>query len=74
MNIVPSFEIIPFSASDYLAVVSNCGRVGARGGAFFDVLHLHAARSAQADEILTLNDGHFAAFGPDLIARLRKPQ
>lgn len=73
-NILPAFELISFSPADYIAAISRCGKVGARGGAFYDVLHLEAARRAQADEILTLNDRHFSAFAPDLNHVIRRPQ
>lgn len=73
-NILPTFELISFSSADYIAAIGRCGKVGARGGAFYDVLHLEAARRSQSDEILTLNDRHFLAFAPDLSHLIRRPQ
>ena len=72
-NIVPAFELVQHSATDYIKAIGLCGKVGARGGAFYDVLHLHAARVSQSDEILTLNDRHFIAFAPDLAHLIRRP-
>jgi predicted nucleic acid-binding protein len=72
-NIVRTFQIVPFSAADYVASVAACGKVGARGGGFYDVLHLQAARMAKADEILTLNERHFKTFAPDLASQIRRP-
>jgi hypothetical protein len=63
-----------FSQADYAAAMKSGGSVGARGGAFFDVLHLQAARIAKSDEILTLNERHFITFAPDLAAIIRQPQ
>jgi predicted nucleic acid-binding protein len=71
---IGSFEIIPFSAADYTAAIRACSKVGARGGAFYDVLHLQAARKGLANEILTLNDRHFLAFSQDLAPLIRRPE
>jgi predicted nucleic acid-binding protein len=73
-NILGAFEIVPILLDSYLRVIAECGRVGARGGGFFDVLHLQAARIGRADEIITLNETHFRIFAPDLRDIIRKPR
>jgi predicted nucleic acid-binding protein len=73
VNILSSFEILTFTKADYSTAITKCGTVGARGGAFYDVLHLQAARISKPDEILTLNDRHFMTFAPDLASLIRRP-
>lgn len=72
-NILSRFEIITLTIDQYSDSMTASGRVGARGGAFFDVLHLQAARLGKAEEILTLNDRHFLLFAEDLKSLIRHP-
>jgi predicted nucleic acid-binding protein len=72
-NILSRFEMLSLSIDQYSEAMTISGRVGARGGAFFDVLHLQAARTGKAEEILTLNDRHFLLFAEDLRSLVRRP-
>ena len=73
IEIAEKFELIHVNSDDYISAAMECVRVGARGRAFHDVLHLHADRLGDAEEILTLNDRHFRAFAGDAVAQIRNP-
>jgi predicted nucleic acid-binding protein len=64
-NIFGAFEIVPLTSADYMDAAVASSKVGARGGAFYDVLHLQAAKISKCDQILTLNLRHFLAFAAD---------
>jgi predicted nucleic acid-binding protein len=72
-NILSRFEIITLSIDQYSEAMTASGRVGARGGAFFDVLHIQAARLGKAEKLLTLNDRHFLLFAEDLKSLIGHP-
>ena len=57
-SLVPRLRLIDLSAADY---GGRAARIGVRGGALFDFLHLHAARKASAAALYTMNVRHFAA-------------
>ncbi len=72
-NVCQRLEIIELALADYLEAIRGSQRVGARGGAIFDMLHLQAARHCKAARILTLNLRHFLAFAPDLKEAIALP-
>ncbi len=73
-SLQPRLKFYPLTLEDYWAAMQQAELVGARGGIFYDLLHLQAARAIQAQRIYTLNLRHFQIFAPDLAARLTLPQ
>ncbi len=72
-NVIRRLKIIELRLSDYQQAMQDSQRVGARGGAIFDMLHLQAARRASATRILTINVRHFQVFAPDLKSAISPP-
>lgn len=72
-NIIDRLEIVELSLADYRQAVVDSQRVGARGGAIFDLLHLQAARRGKARKLYTLNVRHFRAFASDLASAITLP-
>jgi len=65
-NVAKRLTLVSLTQAEIAAALKTAASVGARGGAFYDVLLLAAARKCGADRIHTLNYRHFAAFAPDL--------
>jgi hypothetical protein len=65
-NVIRRLRVVDHPLSDYQQAMRNSQKVGARGGAIFDLLHLQAARRGAAKRILTINVRHFQIFAPDL--------
>jgi hypothetical protein len=59
--------------NDYQQAMRKSHKVGARGGAIFDMLHLEAARRGGAKRVLTVNVRHFQVFAPDLKSIISAP-
>ena len=73
-NVLPYFELITLSASDYKAVLRSCASAGLIGGVVFDALHLHSAQKAGCDRIYTFNVKDFRFLAPsDLADRVAAP-
>ena len=73
-NILPYFELVALSVSDYKAVLRSCANAGLIGGVVFDALHLHSARKAGCDRVCTFNVKDFRALAPsDLAGRIAAP-
>ena len=73
-NVLPYFELIALSASDYKAVLRSCASAGLIGGVVFDALHLHSAQKAGCDRIYTFNVKDFRFLAPsDLADRVAAP-
>lgn len=68
-----SVEIVQFSPLELLALLKETRRLGIRGGAVYDYLHICAARKAGASRIFTLNKRHFTAIAPELAPRIFHP-
>lgn len=66
-------EIIQFTPQELLTLLGETRRIGVRGGAVYDYMHLCAARKAGADRIFTLNKRHFMAIAPDLASKIFHP-
>ena len=67
-NVLPYFELIALSGSDYKAVLRSCANAGLIGGMVFDALHLHSAQKAGCDRVYTFNVKDFRAFAPSSLA------
>lgn len=73
-NVLPYFELIALSASDYKAVLRSCTNAGLIGGMVFDALHLHSARKAGCERIYTFNVKDFRALAPfELSGKIAAP-
>jgi predicted nucleic acid-binding protein len=73
VNVIQRLKIIELSLSDYQKAMKLSRRVGARGGAIYDVLHLQAARRIEPDRIFTINLRHLQTLAPDLKDIIRLP-
>lgn len=72
-TIVPHFELIESSTTDYQETIRRCACQSAIGGMLYDALLLECARKAGADRIYTFNTRHFQALAPDLAGILCAP-
>lgn len=73
-SLLPRLHVYSLSAEDYELAMGQAAAAGARGGAFYDLLHLQAARAIQANRIFTLNLRHYQVFAPDLAQRIGLPR
>jgi predicted nucleic acid-binding protein len=72
-NVYSRMKVMTLTARETMGNLTDCHRLGIRGGGVYDSLHIAAARKADAAEILTLNLRHFTAFAPDLAPIIRAP-
>jgi predicted nucleic acid-binding protein len=73
-NILPYFELVALSSSDYKTVLRSCANGGFIGGVVFDALHLHNAQKAGCDRIYTFNVKDFRSLAPaELADRIAAP-
>jgi predicted nucleic acid-binding protein len=63
-NILPYFNLIALSASDYKTVFRSCAASGLSGGMIFDALHLHSAQKAECDRVYTFDVKDFRILAP----------
>lgn len=68
-----SVRVVSFEPAELWEHLGATRRVGVRGGAVYDYMHLCAARKAGAERIFTLNKRHFAAIAPDLAPKILHP-
>ena len=60
-SLVPRLKMVELTRNDILKALRHANAAGVRGGAFYDYLHLAAARKSGATVLYTLNLRHFAA-------------
>jgi predicted nucleic acid-binding protein len=60
-SLVPRLRMVELAAAEILKAMRRTDAAGVRGGAFYDFLHLAAARTAGADTLYSLNARHFIA-------------
>lgn len=72
-NVVDVLEVVALAADDYVAVLEQLSRFGLVGGVTYDALILWAARKADVDRIVTLNEKDFRRVSPKLVDRLVSP-
>jgi predicted nucleic acid-binding protein len=65
-DVLPLFDLVSLTATEYRDVVESCSRNGWSGGRVFDVLHVQAARKSACEGIYTFNLKHFQQVAPDL--------
>lgn len=74
LNMQPgTVQIVELDSKEVLEHLGDARRLGIRGGAVYDYMHICAARKAGADRIFTLNIRHFHAIAPDLANQIRHP-
>lgn len=61
-NIIGKLSVIAMSAEDYQSVLRLVADLGLASGAIYDALHMHSARKAEVDQLLTYNVSHFHRF------------
>ena len=66
-------HLVSLMRADYETAMTAAVKIGARGGAIYDVLLLTCARRSGAARILTLNHRHFVTFAPDLASIIAIP-
>ena len=61
-GLLPYVKVVHLTDREIIAAMRESEAHGVRGGAFYDFLHLAAARKAGAQRLYTLDVGNFAAF------------
>lgn len=61
--------VVALEEADYQTVLSQAPKMGVRGGAVFDALHVHAARKAKASRLLHA-DADYLTLAADLATGL----
>jgi predicted nucleic acid-binding protein len=72
-NILVDFEVIKYSADDYVKLLEELSKGNVSGGASYDGLILYAARKIKVDKILTLNVNDFVRVAPQLVKLISEP-
>lgn len=72
-NVLDVCEVVSLSGKDYATVIDRLSDLGITGGATYDVLIMHAASKAKADQVVTLNEQDFRRVHPDLADRISSP-
>jgi predicted nucleic acid-binding protein len=60
-SLLPRLELVDLTSKELMEAIRATQSVGARGGAIYDLLHLTAARNAEAKTLFTLDTRHFEA-------------
>ena len=60
-SVLPFVQLVHLTGKETMAVIADCERRGARGGAVYDLLHLAAARKAGVQALVTLDLRDFQA-------------
>lgn len=63
-SVLSHFTIIPLNAKAYKEAIALTATQHLVSGAIYDALHIIGARSAQCQQLLTLNLKHFKALAP----------
>jgi predicted nucleic acid-binding protein len=66
-------EAVSLETVDYQAVIAQMATLNLRGGGIFDALIAQAALKVSADQLLTLNPGHFIRLGSVIAQMVRIP-
>lgn len=72
-SLVPRLRMIDLTATDIRKALRQTSAIGVRGGAFYDYLHLAAARKSAAKALYTLNKRHFIALARAGDPRIEAP-
>jgi predicted nucleic acid-binding protein len=72
-NVLDVCELVVLSNQEYAILIDHLADVGIIGGATYDALILHAAATANIDQILTLNEKDFRRVYPSLTAKIATP-
>ena len=63
-EIRPYFEIVSLDVTEYEVMLVEAERLNVVGAQIYDAIHVHAARKAEAETILTGNIRHFTILCP----------
>lgn len=74
LSLVPRLRMVELTATDIVKALRQTEVVGVRGGAFYDYLHLAAARKSGASVLYTLNARHFMALARSGDPRIELPK
>lgn len=69
-NVRRTFEVVHLDENEYFAALESCARLDIRGGTIYDALIAHAAVKANAEQIVTFNERHFARVSAGLPVRI----
>lgn len=72
-SLVPRLRLVELAAADIVKALRQTNAIGIRGGAFYDYLHLVAARKSGASALYTLNARHFMALARAGDPRIEAP-
>lgn len=72
-SLVPRLRVVELAGADVIDAIGESERVGVRGGAIFDFLHLIAARRSAAHTVYTLNHRHFIAIARKGDPKIEEP-
>ena len=72
-NVRARATVVSLSARDYSRVLSEAAQLGLAGGVVYDALIAHAARKADADQLVTLDPDDFRRVWPDAGERIVAP-
>ena len=70
-NILPRFELVTLSTSEYQDAVRRYAENGWGGARIYDWLHIETARKASCETIYTFNIRHFQQLAPDFGNQIR---
>lgn len=74
LSLAPRLRMVELTALDIVKALRQTEVVGVRGGAFYDYLHLAAARKSGAEVLYTLNARHFMALARSGDPRIELPK
>lgn len=72
-NIIDVLEVVSLSDKDYETLLEHLSDLGIVGGAVYDALILHAAFTANVEQVITLNEKDFQRVYPSLANKIISP-
>ena len=72
-NILPFFETVSLNQDDYVAVLERLAGLDIRGATIYDGIIVQAAIKANAEQIVTFNERHFARVSAGLHLQIIVP-
>jgi predicted nucleic acid-binding protein len=72
-NVCSCAETVTLGGAEYVSLIDELSKRGIGGGLVYDAIIAKAAELAQADQLVTLNDGHFQRVWPGGAGRIVNP-
>lgn len=72
-NVMKEAKVVPLSAADYTAVLTDMEARNQTGGAIYDALIVQSAKKMAADRLLTFNPQDFLRVWPEGKQAIRSP-